>query len=156
MLKFRSSVLQKDSTPFLEHYQIQMKWKVLLIAGAACVAAGSSIQGEASEALSNINGSPVIITAAKPASPMQIRRRCRRTSPHGRCIKQKAGQKRIINKKGSTVGPVKDGGMKKAGEFNGDLRTLPKSPQKPQATAPVRESGDKPRVAPTPAKTPHR
>lgn len=42
------------------------------------------------------------------------------------------------------------GTMKKAGEFNGDLRSLPKTPPKETGTAPVRQAPLKPRPYPTP------
>lgn len=74
----------------------------------------------------------------------------------GKCktIKRKTTPIRESYKKRPAGGSSTGGAIRKAGEFNGDLRNLPKTPQKPQATAPVRESGDKPKVLPTPVKTP--
>jgi len=44
---------------------------------------------------------------------------------------------------------AENGNMTKAGEFNGDLRDLPKTPVKATGTAPVREPRNKPKPAPT-------
>ncbi|MFL6373479.1 MAG: hypothetical protein ACJ73D_02320 [Pyrinomonadaceae bacterium] len=68
---------------------------------------------------------------------------------HGKCRQVK------MKRSSQTTGHrTENDGMTKAGEFKGDLRKLPTTPQPTVDMPPVREPGGEPKVLPTPKKTP--
>jgi hypothetical protein len=163
MLRFRCPFSAKAQflQRFLEQCEIEMRWKVLLVALVSSAflvgaAPGTPIKLRPSSPLTRSN-----LSTTSETNRTRPQRRCLRlASGRIRCMRSRrrngssgivgasSGQSKAVNK------PSTGGGINKAGEFNGDVRTLPKTKPVRQEPRKPGEINERPRPAPTPAKTP--
>ncbi len=136
------------------------KWKNLLAAITVCLFFLNPVLAKSEQSVSR----KLQVKDSKPSSRKSVRKnpKYRNRKCSGRkAVKRsnRAGRKNITKKptkssQQSTPAADKSGGVKKAGEFNGDLRNLPKTKPADQEHPRPKEPPFKPIPAPTPAVKP--